>query len=247
MSDRNRPGKGSFEELIDALASGKATWDRLEQELAAAGRFEPNSEKEDILTDAQCRRLEQLNRDPGKDEKKLQAELSKIPPLTKGARRFIDKMFRDDLVEGAILQGLRARGRMGSVADARDTGALYSTCDPRDGAELALARLIPMLLHATTSCFERAENWSHTEARNFELTNAFKGARVLAQLADSLHKDRPERSRKTEVSWEGRKHKRNHRADAGEVLVVAHGPARVLPCRSPAVAGKKRGAACMAE
>ena len=121
-----------------------------------------------------------------------------MPPLTKEARRFIDKMFRDDLLEGAILQGLQARGKgMGSVDDARDIGALYTTCDPRDGAESALARLIPMLLHATTSCLERAENLELPEARHFELTNAFKGARVLAQLADSPHKDRPEHRRKT--------------------------------------------------
>ena len=86
---------------------------------------------------------------------------------------------------------------MGSVDDTRDIGALYTTCDPRDGAESALARLIPMLLHATTSCLERAENLKSPEARHFELTNAFKGARVLAQLADSLHKDRPEHRRKT--------------------------------------------------
>ena len=76
-------------------------------ELAAAVDLSA-SDKEDILTDAQCRRIEQLNRDPGKDEKKLQAELSKMPPLTKESRRFIDKMFRDDLLEGAILQGLQS-------------------------------------------------------------------------------------------------------------------------------------------
>ena len=196
MSDRNRPGKGSFEELINALAAGKETWDRLKQELAAAVDM-TEEEKEDILTTAQCHRIEQLNRNPGKDEQQLQAELSKIPPLTKGARLFIDKMFRDDLVEAAIIQGLRARGKPDSVDDARDIGALYTTCDPRDGADSALARLIPMLLHATTNCLERAEKLESHEARQSELTNAFRGARVLAQLANSLHKDRPERSRKT--------------------------------------------------
>ena len=106
-------------------------------------------------------------------------------------------MFRDDLVEAAIIQGLRARGKPDSVDDARDIGALYTTCDPRDGADSALARLIPMLLHATTNCLERAEKLESHEARQSELTNAFRGARVLAQLANSLHKDRPERSRKT--------------------------------------------------
>ena len=78
MSNRNRPGKGSFEELIKALASGKATWDRLEQELAAAVDLSA-SDKEDILTDAQCRRIEQLNRDPGKERKNFKQNYPRCP------------------------------------------------------------------------------------------------------------------------------------------------------------------------
>lgn len=196
MSDRRRPDKGQFKELIDALASGKATWDRLEQELAAATDLTKH-EKDEIRTDAQCRRIEQLDRDPQKDETKLQEELATLPPLTDETRRFIGKRFREQLVEGAIFEGLRARGKSVAPADdARDIGALYTTCDPRDGAESALARLVPMLLHATTGCLERAEDAISPEARSTEMTNAFRGARVLALISDSLHKDRPERSRK---------------------------------------------------
>lgn len=192
-----RPEKGTFEKLIEELTSGKATWDRLEQELSAAAEL-PASEKEKIRTTAQCRRIEQLIRDPGKDAKDLQKELSAFPELTDGARRFVDKLFREQLLERAVLAGLRARGSsVDPDDDARDITALYSTCDPRDGAESALARLIPMLLHATTLCFERAENSGSLEARHTELANAFRGARALALLSNSLHKDRPERSRKT--------------------------------------------------
>ena len=106
-------------------------------------------------------------------------------------------MFRDDLVEGAVQEGLRARGKcVAPVDDARDVAALYSTCEPRDGAEAALARLVPMLVHATTGCLERAETSELSEARHVELTNALRGARVLALISDSLHRDCPERSRK---------------------------------------------------
>jgi hypothetical protein len=196
MSNRNRPGNGSFEELIQALASGKATWDRLEQELSAAADLSAH-QKDEIRTAAQCRRIEKLNRAPGKDEKKLQKELSAFPPLTVGARGFVDKLFREQLVEGATLEGLRARGKgVAAIDDTRDIVALYSTCDPRDGAESALARLVPMLLHATAGCFERAETSESLEARHTELASAFRGARVLALISDSIHKDRRERSRK---------------------------------------------------
>ena len=68
------------------------------------------SEKEDILTAAQCRRFEQLNRDPGTDVKKLETELSKMPPPTRRGR---DATSTQCSVmtssEGAILQGLRAQ------------------------------------------------------------------------------------------------------------------------------------------
>jgi hypothetical protein len=196
MSDRNRPENSSFEELIQALASGKAKWDRLEQELSAATDLSAH-EKDEIRSAAQSRRIEQLHRARGKDEKELQKELSAFPPLTDGTRGFIAKLHREQLVEIATFEGLRARGKgVAAVDDVRDIVALYSTCHPRDGAESALARLVPMLLHATTGCFERAETSESLEARHTELASAFRGARVLALISDSLHKDRPERSRK---------------------------------------------------
>jgi hypothetical protein len=110
---------------------------------------------------------------------------------------FVDKFFRDSLVEGAVSQGLRARGACaGPLDDARDIVALYATCNPRDGAESAIARVVPMVLHAVTLCFERAENSDSQLARHYELTDGFTGARILAQIADSLHKNRPGRRRK---------------------------------------------------
>lgn len=197
MSDRKRPDKGQFKGRFGAVAWGKAAWDRLEQELAAATDLTEH-EKDEILTDAQCRRIEQLDRNPPKDANKLLEELAALPPLTDGTRRFIGERFREQLVEGAILEGLRARGKsVARVDDARDISALYTACHPRDGAESALARLVPMLLYATTGCLKRAEDARSPEIRYTETTNAFRGARVLALISDSLHKDRPERSRKT--------------------------------------------------
>ena len=65
------------EELDTLTAAGKATWDRLEQELAAATDL-TTRERDDIRTDAQCRRIEQLDRDPDKDE--TQASSGTIHP-----------------------------------------------------------------------------------------------------------------------------------------------------------------------
>ena len=106
MSERNK----KFEELIQALASGKATWDRLEQELSAAADLTA-SQKEDIRTAAQCRRLEQLQHDPIKDENKLQKVLAAFPQVTDGTKRFLDKFWREQLLEEALHAGLRARGQ----------------------------------------------------------------------------------------------------------------------------------------
>jgi hypothetical protein len=196
MSDRNRPEKDSFDELVHALASGKATWECFERELAAAADL-TESQKEEIRTAALCRRFERLQSDPIRNERKLREELGALPPLTDGAKRFIDKFLRDSLVEGAVSQGLRARGQCaGPFDDARDIVALYATCNPRDGADSALARVIPMMLHAITLCFERAENSDSQLARHYELTDGFTGARILAQLANALHKNRPERKGK---------------------------------------------------
>ena len=196
MSDRKRPEKDTFEQLIEQVAAGKVTWNKLEQELSAAANL-ADSEKEEIRTAAQCRRIERLLRDPNVSQAKLEEELSAFPPSTAGTRQFIDKMFREQLLEGAVSQGLRARGlRAHPLDDVRDITAIYSTCDPRDGAEAAVARLVPMLLHTITGCFERAENSESLEARQYELLNGFKGARVLTLISDSLHRDRPQRSRK---------------------------------------------------
>ena len=71
---------------------------------------------------------------------------------------------------------LRTSKGVRPVDDARDIGALYCTCDTRDGAQSALARLVPMLLHATTGCFARAESSESLEGRHTELTSAFRGA-----------------------------------------------------------------------
>jgi hypothetical protein len=197
VSDRRRPEKGAFEKLIEEVASGKVAWERFEQELSAANDL-TEREKEEVRTDAQCRRIERLERDPTIDQERLQKELSAFPPLTDGTRRFIGKGFREGLLESAVSQGLRARGKtVDPLDDAQDIVALYSTCNPRDGAESALARLVPIILHSTTICFERAEKSESLEARYYELANGFRGARALAQIKDSLHKDRPERSRKT--------------------------------------------------
>ena len=161
-----------------------------------------------------------------------------MPPLTK-EKRFIDKMFRNDLLEGAILQGLQARGKgMGSVDDARDIGALYTTCDPRDGAESALARLIPMLLHATTSCLERAENLESPEPAT--LNSPMRSKARVSWRSLQIRSTRIVRSAsENKMSREGRKHKRN----TGPMLASPRCGARIrsgVPCRSPAVAGKKR-------
>jgi hypothetical protein len=194
MSDQKRPEK-EFEKLIEDVAIGKVTWQQFEQKLAAADLSA--SEQGQLRTTTQCRRIDQLKRDPTKSGAKLEEELSAFPALTEATRQYIDKFFCEALVEGAVLEGLRARGKWaGPFDDARDVTALYRTCHPRDGTESALARLIPMLLHAVTGCFERAENSESLEARHHELISGFRGARVVALISDSLRSGRRERSHK---------------------------------------------------
>jgi hypothetical protein len=193
MSDRKKPEEDAFERLIEEAASGQITWGKFEQELSNPPNL-PASEKERIRTAAQRRRIETLLREPHAN---LEKELAAFPPLTDGARQFVEKLFREHLVEGAISDGLRARGIRAYPCDAvGDIATLYFTCDPRDGAEAAVARLVPILLHAVTGCFERAESSESLEARHYELISGFRGARVLTLISDSLHKDRPQRSQK---------------------------------------------------
>ena len=162
MSERNK----KFEELIQALASGKATWDRLEQELSAAADLTA-SQKEDVRTAAQCRRIEQLKRDPVNDEKKLAGRTIPISLADGGDGQFHRQILREATLGRSDSRGAAGQRALGlSLMTSETLSASMSTCDPRDGAESALARLIPMLLHATTGCLERSETLESQEVRH---------------------------------------------------------------------------------